>query len=76
MTTSHNAELNRAACGIERSEAEWCFSELLCATLLARIEILKEIMASVICAACGWQGRRKTGQIVVCPKCGKCATFK
>jgi Zn finger protein HypA/HybF involved in hydrogenase expression len=35
----------------------------------------KEIMAKVICANCQWTGRRKTGQLVTCPKCGMYATF-
>ena len=30
----------------------------------------RETMARVVCATCGWTGRRKTGQIVVCPRCG------
>lgn len=34
---------------------------------------MTERMARVICAACGWRGRRKTGQIVTCPCCGMIA---
>lgn len=29
----------------------------------------------VICASCGWVGRRKPGKLVFCPECGNCATF-
>jgi uncharacterized Zn finger protein (UPF0148 family) len=36
---------------------------------------MKEVMEKVICAHCGWTGRRKTGQLVDCPKCGNGATF-
>ncbi len=34
------------------------------------------IMMPVECGACGWQGRRKTGQIVQCPKCGSFAAAR
>ena len=37
---------------------------------------MKEKIAPVECGACGWQGRRKTGQIVQCPKCGSFAAFQ
>lgn len=37
---------------------------------------MTEVMARVICAACGWCGRRKTGQIVTCPRCGEWATYE
>ena len=36
---------------------------------------MKEVMATVVCAHCGWTGRRKTGQTVLCPVCGEWATF-
>lgn len=36
---------------------------------------MKEVMVKAICASCGWRGRRKTGQLIFCPKCGECATF-
>ena len=32
---------------------------------------MKEVMATVVCAHCGWTGRRKTGQTVLCPVCGE-----
>ena len=34
-----------------------------------------ETIANVVCASCLWKGRRKTGRLVFCPKCGKCACF-
>lgn len=34
-----------------------------------------ETRQPVECGACGWTGKRATGQIVTCPKCGKPATF-
>lgn len=37
---------------------------------------MAETMARVICGACGWTGRRKTGQIVVCPRCGGIAGYE
>lgn len=37
---------------------------------------MTECMARVICAACGWRGRRKTGQIITCPQCGEWATYE
>ena len=37
--------------------------------------MIKEVIAKVICANCGWTGKRKTGKLVFCPECGKCATF-
>ena len=36
---------------------------------------MNEVMAKVVCASCGWQGRRKTGKLVDCPSCGRCAGF-
>lgn len=30
----------------------------------------------VECASCGWTGKRKTGNLVFCPKCGKPAGFR
>lgn len=30
----------------------------------------------VICAKCGWTGRRKPGNIVQCPKCFGIAAFQ
>jgi hypothetical protein len=53
------------------SAATFCYVQLC-----LRGFMQKEVMASVICAGCKWQGRRKTGQIVVCPICGSIATFK
>lgn len=35
-----------------------------------------ETMQPVECGACGWKGRRKTGTVVVCPKCGSIAGFQ
>lgn len=35
----------------------------------------KEVMANVVCASCGWKGKRKTGQLVECPACKSTATF-
>lgn len=35
----------------------------------------KEVMANVVCGACGWTGKRKTGKLVFCHDCGECATF-
>ncbi len=34
-----------------------------------------ETIQPVECGACGWTGRRKTGNIVVCPKCSAIAGF-
>lgn len=34
-----------------------------------------ETIEKVICASCGWKGRRKTGKLVECPRCGEVATF-
>jgi len=34
-----------------------------------------ETLQPVQCG-CGWKGRRKTGNPVFCPKCGKCAAFQ
>ena len=34
-----------------------------------------ETIQRVICANCGWVGKRKTGKSVFCPKCGEMATF-
>lgn len=36
---------------------------------------MNEVIANVVCASCLWKGRRKTGRIVYCPRCGKCACF-
>jgi predicted RNA-binding Zn-ribbon protein involved in translation (DUF1610 family) len=30
----------------------------------------------VECASCGWQGRRKPGNVVQCPRCGGIAAFQ
>lgn len=30
----------------------------------------------VECGACGWAGKRKPGNIVMCPKCGAAAAFQ
>ena len=30
----------------------------------------------VECGACGWLGKRKPGNLVICPKCGACAGFQ
>lgn len=30
----------------------------------------------VECGACGWTGKRKPGNIVMCPKCGAAAAFQ
>lgn len=35
----------------------------------------RETRQPVECACCGWTGKRMTGQIVMCPKCGQPATF-
>ena len=35
----------------------------------------RETRQPVECACCGWTGKRATGQIVTCPKCGGWATF-
>ena len=35
----------------------------------------RETRQPVECACCGWTGKRMTGQIVMCPKCGGWATF-
>lgn len=34
-----------------------------------------ETRQPVVCASCGWTGKRLTGQVVMCPKCGKPAAF-
>lgn len=36
---------------------------------------MPETRQPVECGACGWTGKRMTGQIVMCPKCGQPATF-
>lgn len=37
---------------------------------------MTETLAPVECASCGWTGKRKTGKIVECPKCGEIAAFQ
>jgi len=37
---------------------------------------MTETMQRVECGACGWTGRRKTGNVVMCPRCGKPAAFQ
>ena len=34
-----------------------------------------ETMQPVECGACGWKSLRKTGNVVICPKCGQAAGF-
>jgi hypothetical protein len=35
-----------------------------------------ETMQPVECGACGWRSRRKTGNVVICPKCSSIAAFQ
>lgn len=35
-----------------------------------------ETMQPVECGACGWTGRRMTGNVVICPKCKGIAGFR
>lgn len=36
---------------------------------------MNEKIANTECANCGWSGKRKTGNIVDCPDCGRSAGF-
>ena len=38
--------------------------------------MVDEQMMRVECGGCGWKGRRKSGKIVQCPKCGGIAAYQ
>lgn len=38
--------------------------------------MITETRQPIACAACGWTGKRMTGQPVTCPKCGAPAAFQ
>ena len=36
----------------------------------------REERLPVECGGCGWNGKRKPGNVVICPKCGTVAAFQ
>jgi len=40
------------------------------------VETVAGELLQVGCGNCGWRGKRKAGNIVMCPDCGKPAAFQ